>query len=200
MAPSRWRVLTAATVSSALLALAAPGVTAQQQEFSPANRTIGKSAVDTHDQAIHVVAAYYYSQRNHGSRWLLIEAGVSTTQETVITRDAILLRTPQGREIPLATQSRIGEDVKRIEQLLQNARVVSHDVVSYFTQRDRIEDMQLFRLPFGPVVHDEFIVDRDRVAVGPLFFESPTGAWERGTYALVARHSEGAAELPIHLE
>jgi len=200
MAPSRWRVLTAATVSSALLALVAPGVTAQQQEFSPANRKIGKSAVEYHDKAIHVVAAYYYSQRNHGSRWLLIEAGVSTTQETVITRDAILLRTPQGREIPLATQSRIGEDVKRIEQLLQNARVVSHDVASYFTQRDRIEDMQLFRLPFGPVVHDEFIVDRDRVAVGPLFFESPRGAWERGTYALVARHSKGAAELPIHLE
>jgi len=58
----------------------------------------------------------------------------------------------------------------------------------------------MFRLPFGPVVHNEFIVDRDRIAVGPLFFESPTGAWEKGTYALVVRHKNGTAELPINLE
>ena len=66
--------------------------------------------------------------------------------------------------------------------------------------QDRVEDMQMFRLPFGPVVHNEFIVDRDRIAVGPLFFESPTGAWEKGTYALVVRHKDGTAELPITLE
>ena len=110
------------------------------------------------------------------------------------------LRTPEGREIKLATQTRIGEDVVRIEQLLQNARVVSHDVPSYFTQRDRIEGMRLFRLPFGPVVHNDFVTDHHRVAVGPLFFESPTGRWEKGTYALVVRHAKGTAELPILLE
>jgi len=38
------------------------------------------------------------------------------------------------------------------------------------------------------------------VAVGPLFFEAPTGAWESGTYALVVRHRKGTAELPITLE
>ena len=92
------------------------------------------------------------------------------------------------------------EDVSRIEQLLQNANVLSHNVASYFVQRDRIESMSLFTLPFGPVVHDSFVVDRNRVAVGPLFFESPTGAWEKGTYALIVRHSKGASELPIHLE
>jgi hypothetical protein len=94
----------------------------------------------------------------------------------------------------------VGEDVKRIEQLLQNAGVVSHNVTSYFTQRDRPESMRLFTLPFGGVVSDDFVVDRDHVAVGPLFFEAPTGAWESGTYALVLRHSKGTAQLPILLE
>lgn len=180
-------------------AVAVSGATAQQ-EFSSANKRLGKAAVQFRDKAIQVVAAYYYSQRNHDSRWIMIETALSTAEETVIKRDAIALRTPQGREIPLATQRRVGEDVKRVEQLLQNARVQSHSVASYFAQRDRIEDMQMFRLPFGPVVHDEFIVDRDRVAVGALFFESPTGAWERGTYALIVRHGKASAELPIELE
>jgi hypothetical protein len=183
----------------AALTLAATQLSAQQ-EFSSANRKQGRAAVEYRDKAIHIVAAYYYSQRNHDSRWLLIQNALSTSDEEIIRRDQFVLRTPQGREIPLATQTRIGQDVTRIEQLLQNASVQSHNVTSYFRQRDRTEDMRLFRLPFGPVVHNDFIVDRDRVAVGPLFFESPTGAWEPGTYALVVRHENGAAELPIQLE
>jgi hypothetical protein len=176
------------------------GTAVAQEEFSSANRQRGRAAVEFRDSDIQIVAAYYYSQRNHDSRWLLIESGVSANDSITIARSAIALRTPQGREIPLATQRRVGEDVKRIEQLLQNAGVLSHNVASYFTQRDRIESMRLFTLPFGGVVHDDFVTDRHHVAVGPLFFESPTGAWERGTYALMVRHSKGTAQLPIHLE
>jgi len=175
-------------------------VIAQQKEFSSANRQVGRAAVEYRDKAIHVVAAYYHSQRNHESRWLLVESALSTTEDSIIKRENIALRTPQGREIPLATQRRIGEDIKSVEQLLQNARVQTHPVTSYFRQRDFTEDMKLFRLPFGPVVHDEFVADRDHVATGPLFFEAPTGAWEKGTYALIVRHSKGVAELPIVLE
>ena len=184
---------------SALIAVGARPLEAQE-EFSSANRQRGRAAVEYNDADIKIVAAYYYSQRNHESRWLMIETGVSASDVGTIDRNAISLRTPQGREIPLATQRRVGEDVGRIEQLLQNAKVVSHNVASYFTQRDRIESMNLFTLPFGPVVHDDFVVDAHRVAVGPLFFESPTGAWEDGIYALIVRHEKGTAQLPIHLE
>lgn len=194
------RLLPALTLCAAALAFGGAPQVLAQQEFSSANRKVGQAAVEYRDKAIHVVAAYYYSQRNHDSRWLLIETALSTQEEATIPREAFVLRTPQGREITLATQRRVGEDVKRVEQLLQNAKPVRHDVSSYFTQRDRIEQMRFFTLPFGPVVYNSFIVDRDRVAVGPLFFESPTGAWERGTYALVVRHPKGNAELPIQLE
>ena len=193
------RTVRAWVLFGAALALAGTH-TAAQQEFSSANKKLGQAAVQYRDKASHIVAAYYYSQRNHDSRWLYIQAALSTTKETIIHRNEIVLRTPQGREVPLATQTRLGEDVTRVEQLLQNASVQSHNVASYFPQQDRVEDMQMFRLPFGPVVHNEFIVDRDRVATGPFFFESPTGAWEKGTYALVVRHKTGTAELPIHLE
>jgi hypothetical protein len=195
----RWQKALRLTLSAAAVAVAAQTLAAQE-EFSSANKSVGRAAVEYRDADVQIVAAYYYSQRNHESRWLMLEAGISTNEPNTIERSAIALRTPQGREIPLASQRRIGEDIPRIEQLLQNAAVLSHNVASYFVQRDRIEDMRLFTLPFGPVVHDSFVVDRHRVAVGRLFFESPTGAWERGTYALMVRHSKGTAELPIHLE
>lgn len=199
---SRHRPYTILGWGFSLVAMAALGAAAPlaQEEFSSANRQRGRAAVEYRDADIHIVAAYYYSQQNHESRWLLIEAGVSTTDVATIHRNAIALRTPQGREIPLASQRRIGEDVPRITQLLQNARILSHNVASYFNQRDRTENMRLFTLPFGGVVHDDFVVDEHRVAVGPLFFESPTGAWGEGTYALIVRHAKGIAQLPIHLE
>jgi hypothetical protein len=39
----------------------------------------------------------------------------------------------------------------------------------------------------------------EEVLLGDLLFESPTGARERGTYALEIEHDGGMAALPIHL-
>jgi len=187
-----------ALLAGALACLAAGGAAAQA-EF-PFTRGLGRAAVQYRNDDMHVVAAYYYSQQNHDSRWLLIQAAVSTTRLTTIRRDAFMLRTPAGREIPLASQTRVGEDVQRIRLLLQNAATQRHNVTSYFNQRDRTTSMRFFTLPFGGVVHDEFVVDSHQVAVGDLFFEAPTGRWEDGTYALVVRHEDGQAEVPIELE
>jgi hypothetical protein len=169
-------------------------------QAASASTQIGKAVVEFNDAAIQMVAAYAYSQRNHGSRWLMFEVGLSTAKDSAIQRTAIVLRSPQGQEIPLATQRQVNEDINGVKALLQESSAVRHDVPSYFTQRDRVEDMRLFTLPFGPVVHDSFVVDRDRVAVGLFLFESPSRTWENGTYALIVRHAEGAAELPVRLE
>ena len=191
------RKLGVSVLCAAALALTGPQLLAQP---APSAKHHGRAAVEFHDTAMHVVAAYYYSQRHHDSRWIVIQTALTTAQETVIHRNEIALRTPSGQEIPLASQTRIGEDVNKVEQLLQNAKVEAHDILSYFKQQDRFEDMQFFRLPFGPVVHDEFIVDRDHIATSPLFFESSSGAWAAGEYVLVIKHPNGVAELPLTLE
>jgi hypothetical protein len=187
------------SLAAALALLVGTGARAQQ-EFSSANRDRGRAAVEYRDQDVQIVAAYYYSQHNHDSRWIVIDAALSTTDRNVLPRQAFSLRTPAGRVIPLATQERVGEDTVNVERLLRHSSVEGHDVRTYFTQRDRTYGMKFFTFPFGGVVHNDFVVDRNEVAAGPLFFESPTGAWEKGTYALVVRHAKGVAELPIRLE
>jgi HAMP domain-containing protein len=131
MSDYRRRTVVVWVLAGAMLALAGPHLVAQQ-EFSSANKKRGKAVVEYRDKAAHVVAAYNYSQRNHDSHWIVIQVALSTRKETTIQCQEIALRTPQGREIPLATQTRIGEVVKRVEQLLQNAKVQAHDVASYF--------------------------------------------------------------------
>ncbi len=188
--------ITGLLVGAIVTAAAAVGA---QGEF-PFTRERGRAAVEFANDDIHVVAAYYYSQQNHDSRWLLIQAAVSTTRLTTMYREGFTLRAPDGREIPLASQTRVGQDVQRIQLLLQNSATVRHNVTSYFNQRDRALSMRFFTLPFGGVVHDEFVVDAHQVAVGDLFFEAPTGRWEDGTYTLIVRHEQGQAQLPIVLD
>jgi hypothetical protein len=185
---------------TALLALGALVVTVGAQAEFPFTKSLGRSSAEFRDGKVHIVAAYDYSQRHHDSRWLLIQVAASSERPTAIQRDWIALRTADDSEFALATQRRVGEETVPIKQLLQNAATSRHDVVSYFTQRDRPENIQLFTLPFGTVVHDSFVVDNDHVTTGDLFFEAPRGRWESGTYSLVVRHEDGKAALPIKLE
>ena len=44
------------------------------------------------------------------------------------------------------------------------------------------------------------VVDQWRIGLGALFFVSPMGLWDPGTYGLVVRHEDIRATLPIRLE
>lgn len=193
-------IRTTAAGLALLLALAGTAALAQQPEFSPFNHSRGRAAVEYKDPQLHVVALYYYSQRHHDSLWIVIDTALSTEERSLIARDGFALRTPSGRVVPLATQTRVGEDTVNVQKLVRNAGTQGHDILTYFPQRDRTYDMKLFRFPFGGVVSDDFTVDHNEVAVGQLFFEAPTGQWEKGTYALIVKHPKGVAELPITLE
>ena len=173
--------------------------TAVAQDF-PNTEEKGRAAIEYRDDAIQFVAAYYYSQRNHDSVWLLIEAGMTTEERMTIHRDAIRLITPDGEELAVATQTSFGRDIERIRPLIQNAAMTRHGIGAYFNRRPRRERFRFFTLPGRGTVADDFVVDRDRAAFGDLFFEAPTGAWEEGTYTLVIEHESVRAAVPIELE
>ena len=182
------------------LSLVFAGAAQAQNELFPNTTERGRAAVEYKDDAINLVAAYYYSQFNHDSRWLLIEAAVSTEDRMTIHRDSLRLITPDGVEITLAAQERFARDIQRVRLLLQNATPTRHGVRLYFNRRNRSENFRFFRLPRDRVVSDGFVIDANRVAWGDLFFESPTGAWEDGTYTLVIEHEGVRAAVPIELE
>ena len=188
------------TLLTVALTLTLAGTAQAQNELFPHTKDQGRAAIEYKDEEIHVVAAYYHSQFNHDSRWLLIEAAVSTEERMTIHRDSIRLITPDGVEVTLATQERFGRDIARVRLLVQQASMTRHGVRSYFNRRGQSADFRFFRLPGGPVVFDDFVVDKFRVAGGDLFFESPTGTWEDGTYTLVIEHEGVRAAVPIELE
>lgn len=189
---------------TAAFALAVGGDADGQQvtrELFPHTEDRGRAAVEYEDDALHVVAAYYYSQRHHDSRWLLIEAAVTADHVMRIDREDIYLLTPGGRRVELATQRAWSQDHQRVRPLIQNARTTRHGIGGYFTESGS-RNFQFFVLPFGGISYDFFDADQFRIQWGDLFFASPTGAWDEGTHSLIVEvpKSNARAVLPIDLE
>jgi len=176
-----------------------PVALAQEDGFFANTTQVGRAAVEYQDANIHAVAAYYHSQLDHETRWLLIQAALTTTDNVVIDRDDIRLVTPSGREIALPTQERVRLGVRQIRPVVLGASASRHDVLSYFHERDRPEPLKLFSLSSG-AVETNFVSMKHHVTYGDLFFESPSGLWEDGTYSLVIERDGVRAVLPIELQ
>ena len=164
-------------------------------------RTLGRALSEFNDDRVQVAAAYYYSQNNHDSRWLLIELGALGQQTTKINRDQIELVTPTGRVVPLATQARWGADAERNALLLQQAATSRHPVESYFKATNGRRRLRFFTRPPGAGTVLDFVdLAPHELVTGDLLFESPTGLWNKGTYALVVHYDGAEAVLPIDLQ
>ena len=172
---------------------------AQEDGFFANTKKQGRAAVEYRDAEIHVVAAYYYSQNNHDSRWLLIQVAMSTTRNLTFDRKDITIVAPGGRTVELSSQEQFAADVNRVKTLVQNAAVLRHNTLSYFNERNRAESMRLFALNSGPVLTN-FVTDEHHVAVGDFYFASPTGRWDDGVYSLVIEKDGARAVLPIELQ
>lgn len=194
--------LGSAILAAGVLIVAPSAQTSDQtpRELFPNTEDHGRAAVEYDDDALQLVAAYYYSQRNHDSRWLLIETAVTSADNMTIERDDIHLVRPDGREIPLASQRAFSQDHQRIRPLVQAARSTRHGIGAYIV-RHRGRQFRFFVDPFDGIADKLFDTDQHRVAWGDLFFASPTGSWEAGTYSLVVDGGDDRrATLPIDLE
>ena len=195
-----FRPARALSVALALVVAVVTATHSQPREFASV-RSLGRALVEYNDGTTHAVAAYYHSQSSHDSAWLLIEFGVASPRSLTVRRDEMELVTPSGRVVPLASQRRWGQDSNRARTLLQQARTTRHQVRSYFREINGAEALRFFTRPEeGGTVIDVVQIAPEQVLYGDLMFESPTGAWERGGYALNLRHEYGTASLPIDLK
>jgi hypothetical protein len=163
-------------------------------------RTLGRALSEFRDDRIQVAAAYYYSQYNHDSPWLLIEVGALGEQITEIDRGRIELVTPAGRVVGLASQRRWAQDSRRNALMLQQAATLRHPVASYFAPANGQTRLRFFtHPPNGGTVQEVVYLAPKELVLGDLLFESPTRLWDKGTYALVIRYDGAEAVLPIEL-
>jgi hypothetical protein len=190
----------AAAVLAAGIALSAGQRPADDNAF-PRTKSHGRATVEYEDERVKAVAIYDYSQRNHSQAWLLVQFGVALYERAVVRRESFHLTMPGGRSVPLATQKQFLADAARIRQLRQNAGIFHRELVSYFPKSASGDAMRWVALPGDGLIREPVVIPAEQgVAIGDLYFKSPTLRWEAGTHRLVFDHEKGHAELPIRLE
>jgi hypothetical protein len=188
---------------ASLITLATCSVAAQQEWSFPNTRANGRATPEYNHHDLHIVVNYDYAQRNHQSKWLLLDLAIASKQSFILHSKDITLLTPDGRRLPVAPQEELLEDSGGITLVLQNAHIWRRDLLSYFSQRSGgvpNEEIRFQAFPLGRTVSSEATVDRDHVTVGQLLFRTPRGNWQAGTYRLEVNTDAGVAALPIKLE
>jgi hypothetical protein len=190
----------AAAVLASGVALGAAQRPADDNAF-PRTKSHGRATVEYRDERVKAVAIYDYSQRNHNQAWLLVQFGVALYERTAVRRESFHLIMPGGRSVPLATQEQFLADAARIRQFRQNAGIFSRNLASYFPQSARGDGMRWVALPGDGLIRELVVIPEEQgVALGDLYFKSPTLRWEAGMHRLVFDHEKGHAELPIRLQ
>jgi hypothetical protein len=81
-----------------------------------------------------------------------------------IPSEAFRLITPVGIEITRAAQQWFSDDIPRTRLRVQSASATRHSITLYFNQRTQSGNFQCFSPPYGPTVHNRFMIDDRRVA------------------------------------
>lgn len=194
-------LLAAVVVSSvAVLDLAPAAGQRQPTRELPSVRALGAALAEFDDGVVHAVAAYYHSQRNHDTPWLLVELGLHSRRTVRVHRESIELETPDGAVVRLASHRQWTADVDRAARLFQSAAPTRHQVRSYFREYATFTALRFVQPPRGTgTVVDFADLTQDQVFLGDLVFEAPTGAWARGDYVLTIHNAASTARLPIAL-
>ena len=166
-------------------------------------RPLGRALAEFKNDRIQIVTSYSYSQANHDSRWLLIEFGELSRAKTTIERDRIEVVTPDGRLVPHAPPARVRDAEDLGELMLQTSP--SRPRRYWYLPYDGLCCPESFRIGEGFYAQQRdaawtpMQVDSRGPVWADLLFESPTGEWESGAYALVVRYDGEEAAFPIEL-
>jgi hypothetical protein len=191
-----------AAVWWAVAALSVFGVAGTRADLeSPNVKKLGRTVSRYRDDVLQIVIGYKHAQRHLESRWILLETCISATggPAVEIFREDVALIAPDGTRMSLPSQRRMAEGIPDLRRMLLQARVMRDPLAGYFPGCFREERLGFFAVPGEAIVFDQVTVDRETLAWGDLFFESPRGRFEAGIYTLVVENKTVHVRLPLAL-
>jgi hypothetical protein len=178
------------------------GVARVRADLDPPNvKKLGRTVSRYRDDVLQVVIGYKHAHYHLDSRWILLETCMSATgsQPVEIYREDVTLFGPDGTRISLPSQGKMAQGIPDLRRMLAQARVARDPIGGYFPGRIREERLGFFCVPGEGIVFDQVTVDRDTLAWGDLFFESPNGRFEPGIYTLVMENKVAHVRMPLAL-
>ena len=149
---------------------------------------------------LQATVRHYQAERDLGGDWQILVAHMRGTHSggiTKIHRRDISVRTPDGRRLPLITQTEFREVYREIHSRVRRA-VSSSAPLSTYGGDPRPCDRWFLAEPVGGFAQDEVAINTFEVCWGPLVFQVPGGV-QPGRWRLVIELEESTADIPFEL-
>ncbi len=150
---------------------------------------------------LEAVVRTWQAQRDIAEKWLILVVhlrGAHSSGITEIHRKDISVRTPDGRRLPVITQTEFREVYVEIHSRVRRAMSSSAPLSTY--RRDiRPCDRWFLVEPMDGFAQDEIAINTFEECWGPLVFSVPGGV-QPGRWRLVIELEESRADIPFELE
>ena len=193
-----WTGIAAAQQSATL----PPGVTPPQPTVPEIFTLQGEFVRVAYNNEGYATLGYRVANDSVGTEWMLLDVGVTVrkgTERYLLTRDAISIKTPDGKTIPLATQKEYAE-AGYLRALTKRAQTI-RDSINYFPMEARHAcSFRFFGDLSAPssMSYDRVELAPDRACVGRLFFRIPGGI-QTGQHWLVIKFAGSQLEAPFRI-
>jgi len=197
----------AALLGGVLCASAGPAIAQERTPIQPPQPTVpeiftieGQFVRVAYNNEGYVTLGYRAANYSMGQEWMLLEVGVTIrkgVKSQTLTREAFSLKTPDGKTLPMATQTEYGAADLRGIQMYADA---SRDSINYFpagvTRPCRIgffSDLDKKTLSF-----DKVELNSLNGCLGRIYFKVPGGI-QVGQHWLVVQFAESIVEVPFRI-
>jgi hypothetical protein len=163
-------------------------------------RETGRYSVAYEGPELYATVRFYQAERDIGGEWLILVAhlrGAHSSGITVVHRNDISVRTPDGSRLPLITQAGFREVYREIHSRVRRA-VSSSAPLSMYDEDRRLCDRWFLEEPVGGFAQDEIAISTFEECWGPLVFKV-TGGVQPGRWRLVIELEESTADIPFEL-
>ena len=160
----------------------------------------GKTIARYRDQLVEVIVDYKFASRSLGDDWMILNVAVTSSKSAAIEvrRRHVLVRTPNGRKIPLPAYADFIAAYPEIQSAARRAAIAS-DPIDFTMAGRQTCDLAFQPLPGTVASLESVFVNMRKICSGLLYFPVQGGI-QPGTWEFIIEFEEFDARVPFEIE
>jgi len=160
----------------------------------------GKTIARYRDQLVEVIVDYKFASRSLGDDWMILNVAVTSSESKAIEvrRKHVLVRTPDGRKIPLPPYADFIAAYPEVQSAARRAAVAS-DPIDFTMAGRQTCDLAFQPLPGTVASLESVFVNMRKICSGLLYFPVQGGI-QPGRWEFIIEFEEFDARVPFEIE
>jgi hypothetical protein len=186
--------------TAALFAACSSSSPSKGKTTEPTVDQLGKTISRYRDPLVEVIVDYKFANLNQGDEWMILNVAVTSSESKAIEvrRGHVLVRTPDGRKIPLPLYSDFISAYPEYQSAARRAALASDPID--FTQAGRQTcDLRFQPLPGTVAALESVYVNMRKICQSLLYFPVQGGV-QPGNWEFIIEFEEFDARVPFELE